>query len=385
MTQVAFPGVGFEYPFNLGDNQVGVAQVTVFTINSTGAQTTLVGQLCIEGSPASTTVKTMSTGSISVRFGAVTFNSSTLVRAGLQNVDTVNGPAWHPNGTCTVFGELNTTATINANSTRIFTMNSGIMSVVHGQEIAIAIQMAQKASTSSFVVQGATNYQNALHRPLVRNRPVSTVTWNAPGASLPLAHITLDDGTKAIIANALPCVSVSSENFTVTTNPNERGMLFQVPQDVKINGMWMTNLVTASTTLFDLTVYSDPLGTPAAILTDSFRTDMGVPGTARKMMYGPVNVISLSKNTNYAIAVKANSTTNFELDSITLADISTNVFFGSSTLRKVTRNGATAFAVDATSTNIYKMGVNIVSWDDGTGSGAAGGAGMLYMPNMDGT
>jgi hypothetical protein len=31
------------------------------------------------------------------------------------------------------------------------------------------------------------------------------------------------------------------------------------------------------------------------------------------------------------------------------------------------------------------MGVNIVSWDNGDGTGGGGAAGMLYIPNMSGT
>lgn len=385
MTQVAFPGVGMEFPYNLGDNQVNTVLSTVFTLNSTGSQSTLIGQLCMEGSPASSSAKTMSTGSIAIVFGTVTFNSSTVVRIGLQNINLANGPAIHPSGTSNVFRDVNTTETINTNSTRVFQMNSGSMSLVNGQHIAVAVEMLTKASTSTFQTRGVTNYTAALHSPVCRNRPVSTVTWNAPTIVIPSVNLVFDDGTNAIIANALPTASISTEAWTTTTNPNERGMLFQVPQDVKINGMWLNGLVTASTTLFDLTVYSDPLGTPTAILTDQILTKMGAPGVARKLLYGPVDMVSLSRNTNYVIAVKAQSTTIFELDSISLSNISTKVFFGSSTLMKVTRNGATAFVIDATSSNIYKIGVNIASWDDGTGSGAAGGAGMLYIPNMDGT
>jgi len=387
MTQVAFPGFGLEFPTGMGDMETNFVLNTVRNINSTGAKVAIMGQILIQGAPASTVTKTISTsGSIVFRTGAVTFNSSTVIRVGLQDLN-VLGPAVTPNGTSDVFRDINTTEVINANSSKSVTMSSGTKSIYHGQELAVVWEMRQKASTSALVVLGIAQYITGIHRPVCRTKSFSSAAWSIQDVNFPLATITFDDGTLGLIANSLPSVSISTETWTNATNPDERGNLFQVPQDVRINGVWAHIEVLASTTLFDFNLYSDPFGTPTKILTNSFLAHLGTPSGTRKFPYGPFDLVSLSKNTDYVLAVKANSTGTLQIDSMAVDVIGSKEFFGSSTLCHVSRNNTTgAFAREATSTKVFKMGINISSWDDGTGTGtSAAGAGMLYIPNLQGT
>ena len=206
----------------------------------------MIGRLYIDGRPGGT--KTLSTGNIQFRTGAVTFsNGSTAVDVGIQDVATGAGPIAQPDGTfdvkrtCTGGGGL-----ITANAWQTVTMNSGTKWMAHNDLIAVVFDMTARGGADTVNISCAnTPYQGTMTggQVPVTNAFVASAwqTTNAQAASrLPNVVISFDDGTLGWIDFTIP-VSVANnpETFQDSTNPDERGLIFQIPWGCYIDGLWM--------------------------------------------------------------------------------------------------------------------------------------------------
>jgi hypothetical protein len=206
-------------------------------------------------------------------------------------------------------------------------------------------------------------------------------------AAAPNVLITFDDGTLGFIdGNGPPITSSSNEAWSDSTNPDERGLIFQVPWDCKIDGFWMVGAPSAGATGdFTLALYSSPTGTPAAMASVAVLAEqMGTAVADRPAFFVLPSEVSLSRNTDYILAMRATGAGNCRLRTSVLGNTAYRVFLpGGTTLAKGTRdNGSGAFTAESPAVTMYIMGVRISSLDDGTGSG--GGGGLLAHPGMRG-
>ncbi len=152
----------------------------------------------------------------------------------------------------------------------------------------------------------------------VANRPGSNVflagAWGAGAqADLPLAYLTFDDGSLGVFYSAdyLPFATLTSEAFSDSTNPDERGLLFQVPWTCKAEGARLyCQSAGVSTADYEIRIYADPLGTPSLLAT------VAVEGGQLSNQGNAVNIlfpakVDLTRNTDYAMVVKATGANNF--------------------------------------------------------------------------
>lgn len=382
MTQTTLVGPGLRYPFNPLLTGVVSALPNTPTMDATGEKLAFCGQIYIDGRPTSAKTLSSAGGKIYFRTGTVTFaNGSTALDIGWQDIDATAGPAPRPDGTFDVKATLVPgVETISSNTWTTATMETGSKSITHGDFGCIVFDMTARAGSDSVILN--TFAKMIPGNPCVND--FSGAAWNMSNGSIaPICVIEFDDGTLGTFFETLPLTSATTESYQDGTNPDERGLIFQVPWDCKVDGLF----VGADTNFngnpdWEVKLYEDPLGTPSALKT--FTSDanyQGFQGSGYEQhIISPV--ISLTKNTDYCIAVKATTASSFRLRVGTLADANYRKFMpGGTTLNYATRNNGSG-AFSPTTTKLPFMGVNIASFDDGTGTGSGGG--MIRHIGMNG-
>jgi hypothetical protein len=193
----------------------------------------------------------------------------------------------------------------------------------------------------------------------------TAAAWKTSGARGPNVNIISDDGTYIGLQDAIgSSLANSVEAFADATNPDERGQLFQIPWDCKVDGVWAMVGCTDANSDFTITLYSDPLGTPASAGSVAVLAEQGMTAAQDRYRFFPFAAeVELTANTNYAVAVRATGSSNVRLPNLTLFSAAARVLNqGGTTVSKVTRDGGSgAFTAEATPTTMYDMGVRISS------------------------
>lgn len=375
MTQVSTSGFGLRYPAIFGSD-ADVVGSTIDNIDTLNEQVAFIGRVFINGRPAAAKTISSAGGKIHFQTGTVTWaTAGTSLQVGLQHVDTVNGPPGRGDGTFQVSKTLvQGTDTITTGAEIVATMSTGTLSVSHGDLIAVQFLMTVKNGSDQVVINGLGGPQNGAVWPFADAQISGSWSRQNP---LPMVVIEFDDGTIGTLEGCLPPATTTAESYATGTNPNERGNIFQVPWDCKISGYWVTGQFNAATEDFTIQLYSTPTGvTPASVsgssLTVAGETLNNIAAIAPTLIMLPAEV-SLSKNTDYCVAIVANSTGSVVIRNMALGTSAAMALVsGGTTLKKATRNGSSG-AFSATAGTFYPMGVVISSFDDGTGSGGGGG------------
>lgn len=375
MTLTAVNGGGFYYPSNLcGLGRVPQGTTTVGTMDAAAEKVAFVGRAFLPGGEGtSKTISAAGGGSIVFAAGAVTFaNGSTTLDIGIQDVDITTGAPARPDGTFdvkrTYTGGTDTITT--GLNTIAMTGGSGSKTIAHGDLIAITFDMTALGGTDSVVVRGQPT--QASQGTMLPSCLVNTGSWTLGGSSAtaPCCVIIFDDGTFGMLDGGYIHGTNSTESFSDSTNPDERGLLFQIPWDCAIDALWVVMGVNNATTA-DMAVdlYSDPLGTPASVLggaiTVTAETFAATIGTGAYLVRLS-SAVNLTRDTNYALAIKATSTGNAVLFISTLVSEGSRILLmGGTTLAKVTRNGGSgAFSAESPAVTMYQMGVRISKLHD---------------------
>lgn len=385
MTQVSVSGLGVRYPDIFG-SQADIVSSTVDNIDTLNEQVAFIGRVFINGRPGTSKTISSAGGKIHFQTGTVTWaTAGTSLQVGLQHVDAVNGPPGRGDGTFQVSKTfVQGTDTITTGAEIVATMSTGTLSVSHGDLIAVQFLMTVKNGADQVVINGMGGPQNGAVWPFADAQISGTWSRQNP---IPMVVIEFDDGTLGTIEGCLPPATTTAESYATGTNPNERGNIFQVPWDCKISGFWVTLQAAAATEDFTIQLYSAPTTAAASVSGTSLavagETLNNIAAIAPALIMLPAEV-SLSKNTDYCVAVLATNTGNVVMRSISLGTSAAMALVsGGTTVKKATRNGSAGNFTTTVGT-FYPIGVVISSFDDGTGSGG-GSAGMLFIPNMSGT
>lgn len=379
----------FYWPFGGVNGSYGnPATNSIVNLNAATDKYCMYGRIYIDGRP--TIAKTLSTGTIEWRTAAVTFASgSTTIDIGIQDVTTGAGPIAQPDGGF----DVKTTLTgggggITANAWQTTTMTSGSKSITHGDLIAVVWEIVTFGGADSIII---SNNQQPLWstpgQPGTNTFDVGAwqTTQTLGAGRWPLLIITFDDGTKAIIDSAFPATTVNSETFQDSSNPDERGMIFQVPFNCMMDCIWASLSVTDANSDFTLKVYRDATGlwngsetsvTTLNVLAQQWGL---VSASAPKFTTFPLATeFSIDKNIDYAVTVRATGSSNTILAAAQLANTAHRVVIpGGTTLKKLSRqNDAGAFTIESPATTMDIVGIGISQVDDGTGSG------MLFAANV---
>lgn len=370
---------GFLYPeVTYADTLGGGANTG--TMDAAGEKYALIGQLFIEGRPAG--AKTLSTGKIWFRTGTCVFaDVATTLDIGIQDVAIGAGPIAQPDGTFDVKTTLTGGAGLTTVAVNSPAMTSGTKSMTHGDLIAVVFDMTARGGTDSVTVLSCDrNIVRSADTQLPVTNAYIAAAWQTAatvGAGrVPNVAIEFDDGTLGWLDMAPAFTAIATELFSDSTNPDERGLIFQVPWDCKIDELWAICGRTDANSDFTLKLYSDPLGTPTLLASVAVLAENMGAATTQGFFTGLLaSQISLTKNTDYAVTLLATGTSN--------ARLATNTFFdekfrkmwnGGTTVKKATRDGSTgAFTAETPAVTMPRVGVRIYSLDDGTGTGSGGG------------
>ena len=361
---------------------------TSVALNAAGEKVAMIGRLYIEGRAASKTIDTTGSSAIQFRTAGVTFsNAGSTLDIGIQDVVVGTGPLGRPDGTFDVLTTLTGGGgSPTANAWQTIAMTSGTKTMAHGDLIAVVWDMTARGGAD------AVNITPGSASPLM-GFPFFTTNIDGAGwltsnnPALPNCVITFSDGTLGYLDFAMPISVQAVETFRDADNPDERGLAFQVPWSCKIDALWATVGGTNVSSACNLTLYSDPFGTPTYVVSTAILIEqLGVAAASqRPAVFNISTEQTLLRNTDYAIAIRATGTTSTRILSATLGAAAHRTFFpGGTTLVKYTRDGGSGAFGTAVSTTIYQMGVRISQFDDGTGSGS-GSAGVMYNPNLSGT
>ena len=378
MTLVSIP-TGLIYPLAFdagGTNAKATGNGTA--MDAATDKTAMIGRVYINGRPGSAkTISAAGGGSISFRTGTVTFaNAGTTLDLGIQDVDAANGNIARPDGTFDVKRTLTGGAdTISSNTWTTFAMTGGTgsKSIAHGDLIAVVWDMTARGGSDSVALTVGSQVAGTFP---VTNEFQSSA-WRTTSVGEPNVLITFDDGTLGIIDGAIPfSQALQVEAYTDSNNPDERGIIFQVPWDCKIDGLWANVGISGAPADFTLALYSTPFGTPAAISGASFTVLAEQLSAASAQSFTPFSLaseIALTRNTDYALAIKADSTGQVRLNSYIFGDTAHRAFLPYPSVAKVTRNnGSGAFTAESPALTMYQMGVRISALQDTSGGGGGG-------------
>lgn len=373
MTQVSTE-IGLLYPS--GPLLLSTAG-TPKTLDAAAEKAAVMGHLFIEGRGTGKVLSAGGGGSITFRTGTVTFaavGSPSTLDIGLQDLTaTPTGIKPEPDGTFDVKATLTSGVdTIASNGWKTAVMTAGTKTLSHGDLIGIVMDLTARNGSDS--VTWATISAGL-------NRPASNVflagAWGTgPQGELPLAYITFDDGTLGVFySSEYPAFGIgAAETFQDSTNPDERGMLFQVPWTCKGEGARLyCNSGGAANADFVVNVYADPLGTPSLLASVSIEGgQLNNQNNAVSILF-PAKV-NFTRNTDYCMVVKAAGITNIALEAFVLPDTNLRKFMsGGATLKKVTRNnGSGAFAPESPAVTLYNMKLLLNDFEDAPGGGSGG-------------
>lgn len=385
MTQVAVAGSGLYFPCDLFPflpSTFGQA------LDAAGEKVALIGHVFWNGRPGSAKTFSAAGGaSIGLRTGAVTFaNGTTSIDVGIQDVATATGPPVVPDETFDVQSAAlvggGGAFVANTYTTISMTGGSGSKSIAHRDLIAVVIDMTARGGADSVTINMNGGISNSLF-----GRPVTGVkiggTWSVHGGH-PNVLLTSDDGTLGMLDGwAVPYSVNSVESFADSSNPDERGIVFQVPWDCSVDAIWHATTGAAAGSDFTLKLWSDPLGTPVDItpggaglpqLGEQYTTSSNRPSVVPF-----ASVVNLTKNTNYGVTALATGASNITMYVMTLGNEAHRaLYMGGTTVAKITRNNSTgAFAAESPAITRPFIGVRVSHQEDGAGAGSGGGGSVF--------
>lgn len=336
------------------------------TMDAATEKCAAIGRVYFNGRPSG--AKTMSTGTIQFRVGTTTFSEAT-IDVGIQGVATGAGPIAQPDGSY-VTKKTVTAGGWSSNTWITVTMDTGSTNITHGDLIAVVWDMTARVSDSVIVQSGTTSGEFAQATNAGPAQPITNVflagAWGASAASgggrVPNVYITTDDGTIGWFDFTMPVSNANAlESWSNSTNPDERGMIFQVPFDCKIDALWAACGGQSANGDFTFKLYSDPTGTPTLLTSQTMLIEQMAPGNAQAMAMVIVPEQTLTRNTDYCVSVRATGTTNTQLYAVAVPDTSFRVVNSAgTTFKKATRDNDTgAFSAESPATTMYIMGVRI--------------------------
>ena len=352
------------------------------TLDATGEKVACIGRISIAGKATGKTLDTSGSSSIKFCVGSSPAfdNVASVFTVGFQGVDKTTGFPVRPDGTWGARAVITTVA--NSTPTLTTTANShavaptlGSTTLNHGDEVAFVMEMTTRAGTDSVAPQiaglaVASGVQYPATVTNVSGAWVGVTTALFGGLSF---EVTFSDGTIGTIDSCVPGV-VNILTWADATNPDEHGLVFQVPFACTVDALYFPlRIVDATSDLqFDLT--STPLGTPASLIGGPIAMtaeNLAVAASENTLIYSLASEVSLSANTDYCLSVKATGAGNIRFAQLLMISAASRIFAGpaGTTMAATTRNGGSGAFAAVTTTTINPMSVRISSITAGSSGG----------------
>lgn len=358
------------------------------TLDATGEIVATIGKVSIEGKATGKTLDT--SGSSAIRFcvgiAPIFDNASSVFTVGLQGVDKTTGFPVRPNGTwgarAVITTAANTTPTLTTtSSSHLAVPTAGSSTLNHGDEVAFVLEMTTKAGSDVVVPSlSAVGPGTNLYPGSVTNVSGSWLGLAVPGGLS--CEITFSDGTLGTIDTAA-VFSPTALTWTDSTNPDEQGLIFQVPFACTIDAIAFSMRIVDATSDMQFDLTSDPTGTPVSLLGGAIALlaeNLSLAANETLVMVALASDITLNAATDYCVSLKATAAGSVRFNQAVLTSAAARIFTGpgGTTVGATTRNGGSgAFAaMDTTKLNPFSVRISSIS------AGAAGG--LLTHPGMSG-
>jgi hypothetical protein len=276
------------------------------TISAVNHNIFTVGRIILASGPGTSKVISSAGGKVILRTASVTFaNAGTTARVGLQDVSLVTGLI---DGTFDTYvdlvgggGGLSSDAYVAA------TLANGSKTLTHGDLIAAGIQFTTHggADVVQLVVVSSPNARAYAFPYTVRNSGFG----NSKDRETAIISIVTDDGTPGWIVpismgayGTLPSFAIQ-----VGSTPDEYAAVFTTAVQIQIDRLGMLLGALNTTDAFDWIIYSDPLGTPAVVLSGSANLQLiGSTAGGPFEWWGDITPTTLDAGT-YGIAIRPTS------------------------------------------------------------------------------
>lgn len=279
-----------------------------------------------------------------------------------------------PSGTLWAANTNVTTGTLIANTTNLSALTASA-SITRGQFFAVMIKYA---SGTSFVVQLMTRINISTSQVPWKITNVSGAAAKSAMSYLPIIGFGSGAATFYPLSRGLP-TSIYTANAFNNTNSAAQGLRFKVPMDCRLIGARI--------------FHSTQVGDYNLVCYDDAGTELSSSSTAIDGNYGAEsatafydryfdNVVNLSKDTWYRVAVEPSSTTNSQISTLTFDSAD---YLGASPWPGA--NGhytarASGTWTDTATDQLPLIELLLDQVDDGAGAG--GGGGLLAHPGMRG-
>jgi hypothetical protein len=357
--------------YTLGAQWTNLNSATVNTFGDLNAADDIaayIGRVYIDGRPGSTkTISAAGGGSITIHTGTpVTFaNGSTSVTVGIQDVSTTAGAPARPDGSFDVQSAalVGGGGALAANTWTTITMTggSGSKTLTQGDLIAVVVHMTARGGADAVNLRPGMSHGGQVYQTPLCTSAAGGVWTNA--GRMPNILITFDDATTAILDMSWPYSGVGgTEVFSDSTNPDERGLVFQLPWSCNVDALFTRFLTGGADAGFSINLYSDPLSSPSLLATRSLDSDQHA-STANNLFatFPLASAVTLQNGVDYCLAVRATGANNVTLTNVTLADEDYRTFLpGGTSLAKATRDGGSgAFTLESPAVTLIQVGVRI--------------------------
>jgi hypothetical protein len=236
-------------------------------------------------------------------------------------------------------------------------------SVTAGDYLACVVEQVNSGDTwnlnvSMFDLDGSSRlafgYPGSSHK--------AAGTWTA-NVDMPCIALKYDDGSYEFIAPwVYPMKAINAPTFASNSNPDERGLYFQFPMEVEVDGAWLSLDLDGDA---DLVLYdSDGSSELRTIVLDTNYRN----GNGQKVWYARFAPVTLTAATNYRLVVRPTSVTQlgiYDIDVESAARL--DCVEGGQVFHYTERTNAGAWT--QTTTKRPWMGLHISKIHDGTGGG----------------
>lgn len=374
-------------PFILGT----VGLIDAGSAGTGSEKVAMFGYWQVDGRATGKTLDT--TGSSSIGFSAGTnvfANASSIVRFGIQGISS-SGPIAQPDGSWGAYSEITTaaqTTPVLASDDQwiVAVPTTGTSTISHGSAGCVVMEFYTKAGSDAINVNtiNPTGGGGTAMLPTT-NTFVGTPAWQTSvtlgAGQVPNVIVTCSDGTVATFQGCYYVGTPAATTWASGGTPDERGNIFTVPYDCKVDGIRCAVRTVDGTSDFTVGIYATAESGRSTVVSVAVDAAQIGPGGGE----GPFTVnftpVSLTKDTEYCVALAATGAGNVRWNTLTLGAAGHRAVFPGSknssntlTLRSVTATDGGNFGSSST-TVIFPIDVLIS--EDTTTAGSGGNANIF--------
>lgn len=349
-------------------------------LTAAGMKAGFIGRLFMLNHVTAKTISAAGGGKIHWPVWSNSWAGASSCTIGFQGLDVSALPA-KPNGTFTASSTFIGGTLVNNSGQQWVSsdIDTGSVTFNHGDLISVVVDLTAQAgadrvqpnSVFIYAIGGTSHYAYKLEH--------DGANWGNPSGEIWHGVIEFDDGSFAcMIPEGVGSMAQDTHEFQESSNPDERGNLFQLPFDCEVDAFVGQMKVNDQNSDFTLKLYSDPTGTPTLIA--SVTVEAAAARNNSDYAWGafPFAPVALSRNTDYVVAMKATGTSNCGLlIPVQYTSVSSpfGALFRDGVLKGATRNNNTgAFTVADPILNNYALSLRVSALNDGAGGGGGGGS-----------